>query len=175
MLRAHAFSPILQLMMLSIVHRLVIIFFVALLCHATYPIDAFASRPSSVSTLSVTSHQPRLLCNNYERNLSPRHHHYLDGLKLSSLQSSNTDDDDGINTISTSTKNEPSSDNNKATTTVVGSTEYYQGFITRSMNEEPTERVTGDSILGPTLKFAGGISLLLILFTVIFLVSNGII
>ena len=68
-----------------------------------------------------------------------------------------------------------SSDNNKATTTVVGSTEYYQGFVTRSMNEEPTERVTGDAILGPTLKFAGGISLLLILLMGIFLVSNGII
>ena len=72
-------------------------------------------------------------------------------------------------------KETSSFDNNKPTTTVVGSTEYYQGFITRSMNEEPTERVTGDAILGPTLKFAGGISLLLILFTGIFLVSNGII
>ena len=163
--------------MISIIHRLVIIFFVALICHhgTTCLIDAFASRPSSVSTLRISSYQPRLLCNNYERNSIPRHHHYLDGLKLSSLQSSNNDDDDDINTISTSTKNEPSSDNNKAITTVVGSTEYYQGFVTRSMNEEPTERVTGDAILGPTLKFAGGISLLLILFMGIFLVSNGII
>ena len=89
------------------------------------------------------------------------------------MQSSNTDNDD-INTPPT-TKETSSSDNNKSTTTVVGSTEYYQGFITRSMNEEPTERVTGDAILGPTLKFAGGISLLLILFMGIFLVSNGII
>ena len=123
-----------------------------------------------MAALSITSHQPRLRCNN---EAIPRHHHYLDGLKLSSLQSSDSDDD--TNTISTSTTKESSSDNNKATTTVVGSTEYYQGFITRSMNEEPTERVTGDAILGPTLKFAGGISLLLILFMGIFLVSNGII
>ena len=161
--------------MISIIHRLVIIFFVALICHhgTTCLIDAFASRPSSVSTLSVSSHQPRLLCNNYERNSIPRHHHYLDGPKLlSSLQSSNNDDD--INTPPTMKETTSSSDNNKATTTVVGSTEYYQGFVTRSMNEEPTERVTGDAILGPTLKFAGGISLLLILFMGIFLVSNGI-
>ena len=158
--------------MLSIIHRFVILF-VALLCHATYLIDAFVARPSSVAALSVTSHQPRLLCNNNERNSISRHHHCLDGLKLSSLQSSNNDDDD-TNTPPTM-KETSSSDNNKATTTVVGSTEYYQGFITRSMNEEPTERVTGDAILGPTLKFAGGISLLLILFMGIFLVSNGII
>ena len=49
-------------------------------------------------------------------------------------------------------------DNDDKTTTV-GSSEYYQGFISRSINEEPTERVTGDAILGPTLKFAGTISL----------------
>ena len=160
--------------MLSIIHRLVIIFFVALICHhgTTCLIDAFASRPSSVSTLRISSYQPRVLYN-YERNSIPRHHHYLDGLKLSSLQSSNNDDD--INTPPTMKEETSSSDNNKATTTVVGSTEYYQGFVTRSMNEEPTERVTGDAILGPTLKFAGGISLLLILFMGIFLVSNGII
>ena len=161
--------------MLSLIHRLVIIFFVALICHhgTTCLIDAFASRPSSVSTLRISSYQPRVLCNNYERNSIPRHHHYLDGPKLSSLQSSNNDDD--INTPPTTKEEISSSDNNKATTTVVGSTEYYQGFVTRSMNEEPTERVTGDAILGPTLKFAGGISLILILFMGIFLVSNGII
>ena len=144
----------------------------SIMFHATYLIDAFASRPSSVAALSVSSYQQRLLCNNNERNyLSPRHHHYLDVPKLSSLQSSNSDN----NINSPTMKETSSSDNNKATTTVVGSTEYYQGFITRSMNEEPTERVTGDAILGPTLKFAGGISLLLILFMGVFLVSNGII
>ena len=57
--------------------------------------------------------------------------------------------------------------------TSVGSTEYYQGFLTRPPNEEPIERVTGDAILGPTLKFAGGISIGLVALVLVFLVSNG--
>ena len=59
--------------------------------------------------------------------------------------------------------------------TKLGSSEYYQGFLLRSMNEEPRERVTGDSILGPTLKFAGGVTLILVILTAVFLSSNGII
>ncbi|KAL7449290.1 hypothetical protein ACHAWC_001365 [Mediolabrus comicus] len=55
--------------------------------------------------------------------------------------------------------------------TSIGSTEYYKGFITRSA--EPTERVTGDAILGPTLKFAGGVSLILVALVAVFLGSNG--
>ncbi|KAL7450131.1 hypothetical protein ACHAWC_002103 [Mediolabrus comicus] len=57
--------------------------------------------------------------------------------------------------------------------TSIGSTEYYKGFITRSAKEEPTERVTGDAILGPTLKFAGGVSFILVALVVVFLGSNG--
>ena len=59
--------------------------------------------------------------------------------------------------------------------TKVGSSEYYQGFISRPVDEEPAERVTGDAVLGPTLKFAGGVSLGLIVLTVAFLASNGLI
>ena len=59
--------------------------------------------------------------------------------------------------------------------TKVGSSEYYQGFVSRSVDEEPAERVTGDAVLGPTLKFAGGVSLGLIALTVAFLASNGLI
>jgi len=57
--------------------------------------------------------------------------------------------------------------------TSIGSKEYYQGFITRSPDEEPIERVTGDAVLGPTLKFAGGVSLILVGLVLVFLVSNG--
>ena len=59
--------------------------------------------------------------------------------------------------------------------TTVGSSEYYQGFISRSVNEEPTERVTGDAVLGPTFKFVGGFALILVVLTAAFLASNGII
>ena len=57
----------------------------------------------------------------------------------------------------------------------VGSSEYYQGFMNRLLNEEPVERVTGDAILGPTFKFIGGISVILVLLTLGFLASNGLI
>mmetsp|Transcript_13886 Transcript_13886/g.23702 ORF Transcript_13886/g.23702 Transcript_13886/m.23702 type:complete len:156 (-) Transcript_13886:46-513(-) len=60
-------------------------------------------------------------------------------------------------------------------TTKVGSKEYYQGFVTRSVNEEPVDRVTGDAILGPTLKFAGGVSFILVALVGLFLASNGLI
>ncbi|EJK59377.1 hypothetical protein THAOC_20418 [Thalassiosira oceanica] len=67
------------------------------------------------------------------------------------------------------------SDSKTDSKTTVGSSEYYQGFISRSVDEEPAERVTGDAVLGPTLKFAGGVSLGLIALTVAFLASNGLI
>lgn len=57
--------------------------------------------------------------------------------------------------------------------TSIGSSEYYKGFITRSAKDEPIERVTGDAILGPTLKFAGGGSFILVALVVVFLGSNG--
>eukprot|EP00985_Skeletonema_marinoi_P015795 scaffold8265_cov172-Skeletonema_marinoi.AAC.4 len=57
----------------------------------------------------------------------------------------------------TSLNNSNNLDNEDELTTV-GSKEYYQGFLNRSPSEEPIERVTGDAVLGPTLKFAGGYS-----------------
>ena len=63
-----------------------------------------------------------------------------------------------------------SSDEKKKTK--IGSSEYYQGFVTQSINDEPEERVTGDAVLIPTLKFVGSISVVLILLTVGFLASN---
>ena len=61
------------------------------------------------------------------------------------------------------------------TTTVVGSTKYYEGFFTRSINEEPIERVTGYAILGPTLGFVGIMTIIIAGLTGAFLASNGII
>lgn len=66
-------------------------------------------------------------------------------------------------------------DDDEAGNTRVGSSEYYKGFVSRSVDEEPAERVTGDAILGPTLKFAGGIGAVLVVLTLVFLASNGII
>ena len=92
--------------------------------------------------------------------------------------------DNDIGTIS-NTKIQTGNDNNSPinelsttgddnTVTKVGSSEYYQGFWSRSVIENQ-ERVTGDAVLGPTLKLAGGISLILVGLIGVFLISNGII
>ena len=57
----------------------------------------------------------------------------------------------------------------------VGSSEYYKGFVSRKVDEEPEARITGDAVLGPTLKLAGQVTVVLVLLTVGFLASNGII
>jgi len=55
----------------------------------------------------------------------------------------------------------------------IGSQEYYSGFWARDWNDDPPERVTGDAVLVPTLKLVGGFSLILGMFLVAFLASNG--
>jgi hypothetical protein len=57
----------------------------------------------------------------------------------------------------------------------VGSSDYYKGFVSRNVDEEPEERITGDAVLGPTLKLAGQVTVILVLLTIGFLASNGII
>ena len=57
----------------------------------------------------------------------------------------------------------------------VGSSEYYSGFVTRKIDEEPEERITGDAVLGPTLKLAGQVTVVLAVLTIGFLASNGLI
>ena len=52
----------------------------------------------------------------------------------------------------------------------VGSKEYYDGFLT--VTDEPRERVTGNAVLGPTLKFVGGISVGIMVLLLGFLASN---
>jgi len=56
----------------------------------------------------------------------------------------------------------------------VGTQEYYAGFISRDL-KEAEERVAGDKVLIPTLKFVGGFTVLIGLLLVGFLASNGII
>ena len=57
----------------------------------------------------------------------------------------------------------------------VGSDKYYEGFFTRSLNEEPESRVTGDAILGPTIKFVSGATAILTVLFLSFMKSNGLI
>lgn len=60
-------------------------------------------------------------------------------------------------------------------TVQLGSKEYYSGFVSRDVNQEPEERVTGDAILIPTLKFVGGFASVLALLFFVFLASNDLI
>mmetsp|Transcript_9111 Transcript_9111/g.11884 ORF Transcript_9111/g.11884 Transcript_9111/m.11884 type:complete len:81 (+) Transcript_9111:808-1050(+) len=55
----------------------------------------------------------------------------------------------------------------------VGSKEYYSGFVNRPMSEEPVERVSGDNLLMPIMKFAGSSSLVIGGFLLVFLAANG--
>ncbi len=75
--------------------------------------------------------------------------------------------------LNNNSNNNLDNDTQQENLTSVGSKEYYQGFLTRSPDEEPIERVTGDAVLGPTLKFAGGVSLILVGLVLVFLASNG--
>jgi hypothetical protein len=57
----------------------------------------------------------------------------------------------------------------------VGSSEYYQGFVSRGLNEEPEERVSGDAIITPILKGAAITTVALGAFFLLFLKSNNLI
>ena len=57
----------------------------------------------------------------------------------------------------------------------VGSSEYYQGFVSRGLNEEPEERVSGDAIITPILKGAAITTVVLGAFFLLFLKSNNLI
>ena len=54
----------------------------------------------------------------------------------------------------------------------VGSKEYYSGFLNRGFDEKE-ERVTGDKVLIPTLKFVGGFTVIIGALLIGFLASNG--
>jgi hypothetical protein len=55
----------------------------------------------------------------------------------------------------------------------VGTKEYYSGFVSRGVNDEPEERVTGDAVLVPTLKLVGGFAAVLGVLLFAFLASNN--
>jgi hypothetical protein len=100
----------------------------------------------------------------------PNRYHHIGGLVAPSPFCS-------IRSVSMSTrihaKNEAGDDANDKDKVRVGSSEYYEGFVTRSMNEEPEERVTGDAIITPILKGAAITSLVLGAFFLLFLKSNN--
>lgn len=60
-------------------------------------------------------------------------------------------------------------------TVQIGTEEYYKGFVSRSLDEEPIERVTGDAVLGPTFQFVGGFTLIIGVLLLGFMASNGLI
>jgi len=129
------------------------------------------SGPSSAASRYQTMHQNNNKASS-KINL-PRHRHNsilyaidndIDIISNTNIQTNN----------SNSLADELSTSTDDDTITKVGSSEYYQGFWSRSVIENQ-ERVTGDAVLGPTLKLAGGISLILVGLIGVFLVSNGII
>lgn len=64
-------------------------------------------------------------------------------------------------------------DNDGCEQVEVGTTEYYKGFLASDLESEPRERVTGDAILGPTFKFVGGFSIIILGLFLGFMASNG--
>lgn len=64
---------------------------------------------------------------------------------------------------------------NPTSTVPLGSEDYYKGFLTRSLDEEPLDRVSGDALLGPTFKFVGGFAVVLGGLFLAFMASNGLI
>jgi len=55
---------------------------------------------------------------------------------------------------------------------VLGGKEYYDGFLSRKVDEEPIERVSGDNLLKPILKFVGVSTVIIGGFLLAFLASN---
>jgi len=145
---------------------------VVVLCYLDLVVEAF-SGPSS----AAASRYQLIHCNNNKVSSKvnlPRHRHNCilyastdnDINTISNTKIQTNNDNGPINELSTSTDDD--------TITKVGSSEYYQGFWSRSVIENQ-ERVTGDAVLGPMLKLAGGISLILVGLIGVFFLSNGII
>ena len=146
----------------------ILIYVVVVLCYIDL-VRAFTG-PSAVASRYQTIHHN----NNKASSKINLPRHYCNSI----LYAIDNDIDSTPNTnIQTNNINSPSNElstTDEDTITKVGSSEYYQGFWSRSVIENQ-ERVTGDAVLGPTLKLAGGISLILVALIGAFLVSNGII
>jgi len=91
-------------------------------------------------------------------------------VSLSLLQSKI--DSDGDDNDNNDDNDNDKDDDGELLVVKVGSGEYYEGFLKRSLTEEPSDRVTGDAILGPTIKFVGGASVILLALLIAFLSSN---
>ena len=147
-----------------------ILMYVVVVLYCIGLIGAF-SGPSSAASRYQLIH-----CNNNKASSKinlPRHRHnsilYAIDNDIGTTSTTNTQTNNN-----SSPSNELSTSDVDDTITKVGSSEYYQGFWSRSVIENQ-ERVTGDAVLGPTLKLAGGISLILVGLIGVFFVSNGII
>jgi hypothetical protein len=155
-----------MMMLSSVSYTLVIIFLVV----AAYAGVEFGH---GFTTAHVTSSRCNRLLHITSFTSPPLPHassQHLSPLFSNNNDNNNLDTDETMTTSSTAANKKVDEDENL---TSIGSTEYYNGFITRSAKEEPIERVTGDAILGPTLKFAGGVSFILVALVAVFLGSNG--
>ena len=145
----------------------VLIYVVVVLCYIDF-IGAFTGPSTVASRYQHLHHNDK----SKSKICLPRHYH---NSKLYAIDNDiNTESTTNIQTNNINSPTNESSTTDDDTITKVGSSEYYQGFWSRSVIENQ-ERVTGDAVLGPTLKLAGGISLILIGLIGAFLVSNGII
>ena len=133
----------------------------AVATYAISSVNGFVAYPSTSTTSAAASR-----CKHNSLSSPPLQH--VTNLFLSPDNNNDLNNNDAT-TISDGNNNKEQEEN----LTSIGSTEYYKGFLTRSAKEEPIERVTGDAILGPTLKFAGGVSLILVVLVLAFLGSNG--
>ena len=76
--------------------------------------------------------------------------------------------------LNQSNQQQQEAETNKEAEVKVGSQEYYAGFISRNL-DEAEDRVAGDKVLIPTLKFVGGFTVVIGALLIGFLASNGII
>lgn len=67
----------------------------------------------------------------------------------------------------------PSGSKDEDSDVAVGSEEYYKGFLSRSLNDESEDRVSGQALLGPTFKLVGGFAVVIGALLLGFLASNG--
>ena len=157
-----------MMMLSSVSYTLVIIFLVV----AAYAGVEFGHGFTAHVTSSRCNHQLHITSSFTSPPLPHASSQHLSPLFSNNNNNNNNnhDTDATMTTSSTAANKKVDEDENL---TSIGSTEYYKGFITRSAKEEPIERVTGDAILGPTLKFAGGVSFILVALVVVFLGSNG--
>lgn len=156
-----------MMMMSSVSYTSAIIIFLVV---AAYTVVEFGHGFTTVHVTSSRCNHPLHITSFTSPPLPHASSQHLSPL-FSNNNNNNLDIDETMTTSSIAVNKKVDEDENNLTS--IGSSEYYKGFITRSAKDEPIERVTGDAILGPTLKFAGGISFILVALVAVFLGSNG--